>query len=133
GRGDPPVRALRLHAQAGRGLAAAMGRAAAPRIPLNPVVDDMQKETTTPAANDGKGGFWQRLKAGLGKTRAGFGKGLADLLVGRKEIDDDVIEELETQLLLADVGVEATDEIIQSLTGKVGRQELTDTDALFAA
>lgn len=93
----------------------------------------MQKETTTPAANDGKGGFWQRLKAGLGKTRAGFGKGLADLLVGRKEIDDDVIEELETQLLLADVGVEATDEIIQSLTGKVGRQELTDTDALFAA
>lgn len=93
--------------------------------------DDMNSSPATEEA--AKSGFWQRLKAGLGKTRAGMGKGLADLLVGRKEIDDDVIEELETQLLMADVGVEATDEIIRSLTEKVGRQELTDTDALFAA
>lgn len=80
-----------------------------------------------------EGSFWKRMKSGLSKTRSGMGQGLADLLVGKKEIDDDVIEELETQLLVADVGVEATDTIINSLTARVGRQELTDTDALFTA
>lgn len=87
------------------------------------------------AAADGvrEGSFWQRMKSGLSKTRSGMGQGLADLLVGKKEIDDEVFEDLETQLLIADVGVEATDAIIGALTERVGRQELTDTDALFAA
>lgn len=80
-----------------------------------------------------EGSFWQRMKSGLSKTRSGMGQGLADLLVGKKEIDDEVFEDLETQLLIADVGVEATDAIINALTERVGRQELTDTDALFAA
>lgn len=80
-----------------------------------------------------KGGFWSRMRKGLGKTREGLGKGLADLLVGAKEIDDEIFDEIETQLLIADVGVEATDIIIQSLTEKVGRKELVDADALFAA
>ncbi len=91
-----------------------------------------QSMTAAQPTNEGPS-FWQRMKAGLGKTRSGMGQGLADLLVGKKEIDDDVIEELETQLLVADVGVEATDTIINALTERVGRQELTDTDALFAA
>lgn len=73
------------------------------------------------------------MKQGMTKTRSGMGQGLADLLVGRKEIDDEVFEELETQLLVADVGVEATDTIITALTEQVGREELVDTDALFAA
>lgn len=80
-----------------------------------------------------KAGFWQRFKQGMTKTRSGMGKGLTDLLVGRKEIDDDVFEELETQLLVADVGFDATDTIISALTERVGRQELTDTGALFTA
>src|SRR5699024_6944829 len=62
-----------------------------------------------------------------------FGKGLTDLLVGAKEIDDEIFEEIETQLLLADVGVEATDIIIESLTERGGRKELIDAGALFDA
>src|SRR5690625_1079109 len=80
-----------------------------------------------------EGGFWRRMREGLSKTREGFGKGLADLLVGAKEIDDEIFEEIETQLLVADVGVEATDVIIQALTDRVSRKELIDSDALFAA
>jgi len=80
-----------------------------------------------------EGGFWRRMRKGLGKTREGFGKGMADLLVGAKEIDDEIFDEIETQLLVADVGVEATDVIIQALTDRVGRKELIDSDALFAA
>ncbi|WP_272961441.1 signal recognition particle-docking protein FtsY [Alcanivorax jadensis] len=81
--------------------------------------------------SDNGEGFWTRMKLGLGKTRKGLGKGLADLLVGAKEIDDEIFEEIETQLLVADVGVEATDVIIEALTGQVSREELVDADALY--
>ena len=81
--------------------------------------------------SDNEEGFWTRMKLGLGKTRKGLGKGLADLLVGAKEIDDEIFEEIETQLLVADVGVEATDVIIEALTGQVSREELVDADALY--
>ncbi len=91
---------------------------------------EAEKSTSEAAAEDS---FWSRMKLGLGKTRESLGKGLADLLVGRKEIDEDIFEEIETQLLLADVGVEATDDIIQALTDKVNRQELLDADALYDA
>ncbi|MCH8542383.1 MAG: signal recognition particle-docking protein FtsY [Alcanivorax sp.] len=77
--------------------------------------------------------LWTRMKTGLDKTRQNFGKGLADLLVGAKEIDDEIFEEIETQLLVADVGVEATDTIVSALTERVGRQELVDADALYDA
>ncbi len=70
-----------------------------------------------------------RLKSRLRKTR----QGLADLLLGRKTIDADVLEELETRLLLADVGVEATSAIIDHLTDRVSRQQLTDVDTLLQA
>ncbi len=87
-------------------------------------------ETSTPAQG---GGFWARMKQGMSKTSRTLGKGLADLLVGAKEIDDDIFEEIETQLLLADVGVEATDTIIGNLTERVGRQELVNAKALYNA
>lgn len=77
--------------------------------------------------------LWTRMKLGLGKTRQSFGKGLADLLVGAKEIDDEIFEDIETQLLVADVGVEATDTIVSALTERVGRKELVDADALYDA
>src|SRR5690606_26158835 len=80
-----------------------------------------------------EGNFWSRMKAGLSKTSQSLGKGLADLLVGRKEIDDELFEDIETQLLVADIGVEATDTIISALTEKVGREELVDADALYEA
>ncbi|WP_290536689.1 MULTISPECIES: signal recognition particle-docking protein FtsY [Alcanivorax] len=92
-----------------------------------------QAENQPETADDGDegGNFWTRMKQGLGKTRKGLGKGLADLLVGAKEIDDEIFEEIETQLLVADVGVEATDVIIEALTGQVSREELVDADALY--
>jgi len=56
---------------------------------------------------------------------------MASLFLGKKAIDDDLLEEIETRLLTADVGVEATSVIIQSLTQKVARKQLTDSDALY--
>ena len=92
-----------------------------------------QAESQAEPADDSDNGegFWTRMKLGLGKTRKGLGKGLADLLVGAKEIDDEIFEEIETQLLVADVGVEATDVIIEALTGQVSREELVDADSLY--
>lgn len=86
-----------------------------------------------PAAEPTKAGFFARLKQGLSKTSASLGEGMASLFLGKKLIDDELLEELETRLLTADVGVEATGVIIQSLTQKVARKQLADSDALYAS
>ncbi|MGR3966671.1 signal recognition particle-docking protein FtsY [Pseudomonas sp. 910_23] len=78
-----------------------------------------------------KSGFFARLKQGLSKTSASIGEGMASLFLGKKVIDDELLEDIETRLLTADVGVEATAVIIQSLTQKVARKQLTDADALY--
>jgi len=78
-------------------------------------------------------GMFNHLKDRLGKTRAGLTDGMADLLLGKKTIDDDLLEELETRLLSADVGVESTTHIIADLTKRVSRNELKDPVALFEA
>jgi len=70
-----------------------------------------------------------RLKSRLKKTR----QGLATLFLGKKAIDEEVLEELETRLLQADVGVDATGTIIQQLTERVSRQQLADVEALLHA
>ena len=75
-------------------------------------------------------GFFARLKQGLSKTRQNLGGGLIDLFRG-KQIDDDLFEELETHLLLADVGVETTMKIIDSLTQSASRKQLKDASALY--
>ena len=78
-------------------------------------------------------GLFSRLKAGLARTRANLTDALGDLLSGKRQIDDDLLEELETLLLTADVGVEATRRIIDDLTAKVRRRELSDPSALGKA
>ncbi|MEC9483787.1 MAG: signal recognition particle-docking protein FtsY, partial [Halomonas sp.] len=80
-----------------------------------------------------KRGWFARIKAGLGKTRANLTDGLANLFLGRKQIDDELMEDLETQLLMADVGIEATTEIIDNLSARVSRKELDDPQALYRA
>ncbi len=70
------------------------------------------------------------LTRGLSKTRQNLGGGLVDLFRG-KQIDDDLFEELETHLLLADVGVETTMKIIDSLTQSANRKQLKDASALY--
>ncbi|CRM62361.1 signal recognition particle-docking protein FtsY [Pseudomonas asgharzadehiana] len=84
-----------------------------------------------PSTETGKTGFFARLKQGLSKTSASIGEGMASLFLGKKTIDDELLEDIETRLLTADVGVEATAVIIQSLTQKVARKQLTDADALY--
>ena len=78
-----------------------------------------------------KRGWFARIRSGLGKTRANLTEGVAGLFLGKKQIDDELIEDLETQLLMADVGIEATTEIIDRLTERVSRKELKDPQALY--
>ena len=74
--------------------------------------------------------FFARIKSGLGRTRANLSDGMTNLFLGKKAIDSDLLEEIETLLLTADVGVEATTQIIASLTDKVERKQLSDPAAL---
>jgi fused signal recognition particle receptor len=78
-------------------------------------------------------GFFARLKQGLSKTSASIGEGMASLFLGKKAIDDELLDELETRLLTADVGVEATTAIMQNLARRVSRKELADSGALYKA
>ena len=81
----------------------------------------------------GRGGFWKRLSSSLGKTRTQLAEGVGNLLLGEKEIDQEVLDDLETALLLTDVGVETTQEIMADLSTRVRRKELNDTLALHGA
>ena len=84
-------------------------------------------------ATQEKPSFFARLKQGLSKTSASLGEGMASLFLGKKAIDDDLLDDLETRLLTADVGVEATTAIIGNLTKRVARKELADSGALYKA
>ncbi|MDA3139853.1 signal recognition particle-docking protein FtsY [Vibrio metschnikovii] len=75
--------------------------------------------------------FFVRLKRSLSRTKANIGAGFFGLFQGKK-IDDQLFEELEEQLLMADVGMETTVKIITSLTEKASRQQLRDGEALYA-
>ncbi|MBK5398802.1 signal recognition particle-docking protein FtsY [Pseudomonas sp. TH39(2020)] len=98
--------------------------AAAPVVPVEAPAEPARTEET-------KAGFFARLKQGLSKTSASIGEGMASLFLGKKIIDDELLEDIETRLLTADVGVEATSVIIKHLTQKVARKELADADALY--
>lgn len=80
-----------------------------------------------------KAGLLTRMRQGLNRTRQGLSDGLADLLLGKKEIDEELLEELETQLIMADLGVETTRTVMAKLTAKVSRKELSNSDALYEA
>lgn len=90
------------------------------------------KPKTDPTENTGQtGGWFSRLKSGLSKTRANLTEGLASLVLGQKTIDEDLLEEIETQLLMADVGIDATQKVIAELTSRLSRKELTDSDSVI--
>ncbi len=100
-------------------------------LPAAEQVPQAERKPENPSVQ--KKGLLARLKAGLTRTRSGITDGLADLVLGKKAIDDDVLDEIETLLLTSDVGVEATQEIVSDLTGRIQRKQLADVDALFAA
>ena len=79
-----------------------------------------------------RAGFFKRLRTRLNRGPARLSFDLASLFRGRK-IDAELLEELETRLLTADVGVEATEHILSGLNRRVARKELADADALLAA
>ena len=88
------------------------------------------QSTPTPAEPQG---LFARLKRGLTKTGNTLTEGMSTLVLGKKKIDEEVLEELETNLLTADVGVEATRAIMSDLNTQVSRNELADLDALKQA
>lgn len=108
---------------------------APPAIPERPAAEPEHEPAPVAVAptvsEQAKPGFFARLKQGLSKTSASIGEGMASLFLGKKAIDDDLLDEIETRLLTADVGVEATSTIVQNLTQKVARKQLADADALY--
>ncbi len=80
-----------------------------------------------------KQSLFSRLKAGLSRTRSNLADGLGTLLAGRKTIDPALMEDIETQLLTADLGMEATDHVMEILTARLKRKQLQDPEALMSA
>jgi fused signal recognition particle receptor len=94
-------------------------------------------EASTPVeqtSNTTDSGSWfNRMKSGLTKSSKNLADGMVNILIGGKEIDDELLEEVETQLLVADIGVDATKTIIQNLTERTARRELIYSNALYKA
>lgn len=78
-----------------------------------------------------KTSLFGRLKRGLSRTGSALTEGLGNLFLGDREIDDDLLEDIETQLLMSDVGIDATKKIIDNLTQQVARKELDNARSLF--
>ena len=91
---------------------------------------EQEKAAQAAAEKPKKEGFFARLKKGLLKTRVNIGSGFASIFSGKK-IDDELFEELETQLLTADLGVDTTMKLIDNLTDAADRNQLKDGDALY--
>jgi len=93
------------------------------------------KSSDKPSAPEAaaKPSWAQRLKAGLAKTRSAFTGQIAGLFAGHAKIDESLYEELETILLTADVGVEATEHLLSALRARVKRDKLTEATDLKAA
>ena len=101
-------------------------QAEAQRIEQERIAAEQAKKEEKPK----KEGFFSRLKKGLLKTRVNIGAGFSSIFSGKK-IDDDLFEELETQLLTADLGVDTTMKLIDRLTDGANRKQLKDGDALY--
>ncbi|MCS0048851.1 signal recognition particle-docking protein FtsY [Vibrio antiquarius] len=100
---------------------AAPAEAEEPQVPAAPRVQEQEKPTES---------FFARLKRSLSRTKANIGAGFFGLFSGKK-IDEDLFEELEEQLLIADVGMNTTTKIINNLTEKATRGDLKDGEALY--
>lgn len=110
---------------------AAEAQAEAERIAAAQVqAEQPLEQQPEPQAKPAKESFFARLKRGLMRTSENIGSGFIGLFRGKK-IDDELFEELEEQLLIADVGVETTSRLINSLTEHASRKQLKDAEALY--
>jgi fused signal recognition particle receptor len=98
----------------------------APLVPAVPVVPEPEAVPARPAPE----GLFARLRSGLGKTRGGLTGFLSNLALGKKAIDRDLLDDIEAQLLTADIGVAATRDIVDHLVESLERHQLADVDAL---
>ncbi|MGM8234644.1 signal recognition particle-docking protein FtsY [Enterobacter hormaechei subsp. hoffmannii] len=121
---EPELTDEELEAQA---LAA---EAAEEAVIVVPVEEQAEEEIVQEQEKPTKEGFFARLKRSLLKTKENLGSGFISLFRGKK-IDDDLFEELEEQLLIADVGVETSRKIIANLTEGANRKQLRDAEALY--
>ncbi|GJL43785.1 TPA: signal recognition particle-docking protein FtsY [Enterobacter chengduensis] len=121
---EPELTDEELEAQA---LAA---EAAEEAVIVVPVEEEPEEESVQEQEKPTKEGFFARLKRSLLKTKENLGSGFISLFRGKK-IDDDLFEELEEQLLIADVGVDTTRKIIANLTEGASRKQLRDAEALY--
>lgn len=126
---EPHLTDEELEAQA---LAAEAAEEAVMVVPVEePAVEaPTEEEGVQEQEKPTKEGFFARLKRSLLKTKENLGSGFISLFRGKK-IDDDLFEELEEQLLIADVGVETTRKIIANLTEGASRKQLKDAEALY--
>ncbi|MBN6045703.1 signal recognition particle-docking protein FtsY [Citrobacter sp. ku-bf4] len=123
---EPELTDEELEAQALAAQAAEDAQMVVPIAEADAPVEEMIQEQEKPT----KEGFFARLKRSLLKTKENLGSGFISLFRGKK-IDDDLFEELEEQLLIADVGVETTRKIITNLTEGASRKQLKDAEALY--
>ncbi|QXB20940.1 signal recognition particle-docking protein FtsY [Lelliottia amnigena] len=123
---DAEITDEELEAQALAAVAAEEAEIVVPVAEADEPVEEIVQEQEKPT----KEGFFARLKRSLLKTKENLGSGFISLFRGKK-IDDDLFEELEEQLLIADVGVETTRKIIASLTEGASRKQLRDAEALY--
>ena len=122
------------HAETGSDASAESSPVANPEATPTPPAETQATAAPSPASEPSApaGGFFSRLKQGLSRTRSNLAEGLGTILGGRKTIDADLLDDIEMQLLTADLGIEATDRVIAALTAKVKRKQLNDGDALMA-
>lgn len=98
-----------------------------------PAQHQMPANTEQTAEPEQKNGWFSRMKQGLSKSRKNLTEGLTNILIGGKEIDDELLEEVEDQLLVADIGVNATNRIIKNLTEATARGDLIYSHSLYKA
>jgi fused signal recognition particle receptor len=98
-----------------------------------PQADEQKVTSSVDVPADEKSSLFGRLKQRLSRSSSKLTSGFASLILGKKAIDDDLLEELETQLLSADIGIDATQTIINNLTQRMQRKQLNDSDMLFTA
>lgn len=98
----------------------------APRATTTDIVTT-DSETGASATEKAKSRFWQQLT----RSRANLTEGLGDLLLGKKQIDDELLEELETRLVMADVGQTTTQVLIRELQQAISRKLVANPEALF--
>ena len=83
-------------------------------------------------ASDANAGVFERLRSGLSRSRGQLSEGLASLVLGKKQLDPALLEALEEQLIMADLGLEATDRVLESLRLRLGRSELTAEETVMS-